>query len=118
MSRFKLKLLASGALLGMLASPLSALAASVATLEEPPASRVVKYGDLDLSHNAGVAALYSRIRSAAREVCEPMDAVIMKMLRLRYDCRQEAVARAIDDINSPALTSYYLTRTKTLADKQ
>ena len=117
MSRFKVKLLASGALLGVLLSPLSTLAATVATLEEAPASRVVKYGDLDLSRDAGVAALYSRIRSAAREVCEPMDAVIMKMLRVRYDCRQEAVARAVDDVNSPALTSYYLTKTKTLAEK-
>jgi UrcA family protein len=116
MSRFKVKLLSSGALLGVLLSPLSTLAASVA-LEEAPASRVVKYGDLDLSRDAGVAALYSRIRSAAREVCEPMDAVIMKMLRVRYDCRQEAVARAVDDVNSPALTSYYLTKTKTLAEK-
>ena len=118
MSRFKQQLLASGALLAVLASPLSALAASVATLEEPPASRVVKYGDLDLSRDAGVAALYSRISSAAREVCEPMDAVIMKMLRVRYDCRQEAVARAVDDVNSPALTSYYLAKTKPVTDKQ
>jgi UrcA family protein len=117
MSRFKMKLLASCALLATLASPLSTLAASIRTLDVQP-SRVVKFGDLDLNRGAGVEALYLRIKSAAREVCEPEDAAIMKLMRVRFDCRQDAIARAIDEVNSPALTSYYLGKTKTLADKQ
>ena len=117
MSCFSLKSLASCALLGALASPLSAPAASIGTLDPPP-FRIVKFGDLDLHRDAGVAALYSRIKSAAREVCEPMDAATMVLLRLRHDCRQDSIARAIDEVNSPALTSYYWAKTKAIADKQ
>jgi UrcA family protein len=80
-------------------------------LEQPP-TRVVAFGDLDLNQQAGVATLYSRIRSAARQVCEPMDEISIKLLRARHDCRQDAVARAIADVNSPALTNYFLDKGK------
>ena len=115
MFRLKSKLLAC-ALLATLASPLSALATTINVLEPAP-SRVVKFGDLDLSRDAGVAALYSRIKAAAREVCVPLDAATMQLVRVRFDCRQGAIARAVGDVNSPALTSYYLEKSKTVANK-
>lgn len=115
MSRFKLKFLVPCALAGILASPLSALAA---TLDAPLPSRVVQFGDLDLNRDSGVATLYLRIRSAATEVCDPLDALLVKLLRERFDCRQDAIARAVADVNSPALTAYYLGKNKAIANYQ
>jgi UrcA family protein len=116
MSRLNLKLSFLFALAGLAVSPASTFAGSFG-LDEPP-TRVVKVGDLDLSQKSGVATLYSRIRSAAREVCEPLDEVSIKLLRERFDCRQDAVARAVADVNSPALTNYYLGKSKRLASNQ
>ena len=117
MSRFTPKILVSCALAGVFASPFTAFATMISKLDEP-ASRVVRYGDLDLSRDVAVATLYSRINSAAREVCEPVDPVLTKLQRVRFDCRQLAVARAVSDVNSPALTSYYLAKTKAIVDDQ
>jgi UrcA family protein len=117
MSRFTLKILVSCVLAGLFASPLSALASMVSKLDEPP-SRVVAYGDLDLSRDSGVATLYSRINSAARAVCEPLNVVRLKLLRESFDCHRDAVARAVSEVNSPALTSYYLAKTKAIAGNQ
>ena len=116
MSRIKLELLGLAAVVAMSASPLGAFAASN-SLDEP-AFRVVRFGDLDLSRNSGVAALYSRIKSAAREVCQSLDSLSVKLLRAQYDCRQDAVARAVAEVNSPALANYYAARSKTLAVNQ
>jgi UrcA family protein len=115
MSRYKLKFLVPCALAGILASPLGAFAAS---LDAPLPSRVVGFRDLDLNSGSGVATLYSRIVTAATEVCDPLDLLLVRLLRERFDCRQDAVARAVADVNSPALTSYYLTKTKAIANQQ
>jgi UrcA family protein len=117
MSRLTPKILVSFALAGVFASPLSALASMISKLDEP-VSRVVRYGDLDLSRDSGVATLYSRINSAARAVCEPLDVMMLRVLRERFDCRQDAIARAVSEVNSPALTSYHLAKTKAIADNQ
>lgn len=117
MSRFTSKILVSCALTGLFASPLGALASMLDKLEEPP-YRVVAYGDLDLSRDSGVATLYTRINSAARAVCEPSDVLMLKLLRESFDCHRDAVARAVSEVNSPALTNYYLAKTKAIADSR
>jgi UrcA family protein len=106
MSRSTLKILVSCALAGVFTAPLNVLAAPVGNLEDRP-SRVVAYGDLDLSRGSGVATLYARINTAARRVCEPTDDLLQKLSRDRLDCRGDAIARAVSEVNSPALTSYY-----------
>jgi UrcA family protein len=117
MSRFTPKILASCVLVGMLASPFSAFATSIGRLDDLP-SRAVAYGDLDLNRESGVATLYSRINLAARAVCDPLDMLMLNVLRKSFDCRQAAVARAVADVNSPALTRYYLARNKVMTDDQ
>lgn len=111
----RLKYLFFMLLAAVAASPLNALADS-AGFEQTP-TRVVRYGDLDLNQQSGVVSLYSRIRSAAREVCEPIEEVSIKLLRAKYDCRQDAVARAVADVNSPALSDYYADRTRAVAGR-
>ena len=45
-------------------------------------------------------------------------ATLTRLLRERFDCRREAIAKAVADVNSPALTSYYLAKTRSIADNQ
>jgi UrcA family protein len=102
------------ALLAILLGPLSACADVAAA---PPvyevATRTVKYGDLDLSHTAGAANLYSRIQTAARAVCEPpLAAGVRGEMLLSRRCMEQSIARAVADVNAPTLTSYHLMKTK------
>jgi UrcA family protein len=111
------------ALLAILLGSLSACADAYAV---PPghevATRRVKYGDLDLTHSAGAATLYSRIQNAANAVCEPaIFSGARESILLTRHCVDESMARAIADVNAPALTSYYVSKTKrplTLARRQ
>jgi UrcA family protein len=112
MSRLlKKKFLIPCALAGILVGPLSAVAAGNGKADEPPI-RVVQFGDLDLSREAGIAVLYSRLHSAAREVCESSDTWSLRLFRQQTDCREAAIGRAVADVNSAALTTYYLTKSK------
>jgi UrcA family protein len=95
-------------MLTILLGPLAAVAA-VAPSDEVP-SRRVTYADLDLTRNAGVAVLYARIKSAAREVCLPVYSWVTEDNMATQQCREEALARAIKDVNAPTLTSYYLAK--------
>jgi len=117
MSRLKLKFIFACALAGLLAGPVSALAASSGKLDDLP-SRKVKYGDLDLNRDAGAAALFSRIKTAAREVCRPTDVFFLNLVREQYNCSQDAIARAVADVNAPLLTSYFLEKTNASNDRQ
>lgn len=71
--------------------------------------RTVNFADLDVSRSAGAAVLYSRIRSAARDVCEP--AIARESMSRTIRCMDAAIARAVADVNAPALTSYHLAKT-------
>ncbi len=70
-------------------------------------SQVVRYGDLNLSSDEGVRALYHRIRKAARKVCtEANDSVQLQQRSFRV-CVDSAVANAVDKVNRPALTAMH-----------
>ena len=56
--------------------------------------------------------LYTRIRSAAKAVCLPEYNWLMEMRELSTQCREQAIARAVADVNAPALTAYYQGRTE------
>ena len=102
------------ALLAVLLGSVSACADAYAALPRyDVATRTVKFGDLDLTRSAGVAALYSRIQNAARAVCEPAVSLgARNSLLLARRCMEQSITRAVADVNAPALTSYYLTKTK------
>lgn len=86
------------------------------------AQRTVKYADLDLSHAEGVEALYARIRAAAKLVCAPSFANWeWEASRSTRPCIDQAIARAVVDVNAPMLTSYYTAKSRQtirLAQKQ
>ena len=84
-------------------------------------TRVVRFADLDLTRSAGVKVLYARITFAAREVCEPINARALGVIQAARKCVDESIARAVADVNAPALTSYHRAKTGqtvTLAQRQ
>lgn len=107
-----MKLAAPCALLPILVGSLNAVAAVTAQPDDDPPSRRVYFGDLDLNRDTGVETLYSRISSAAREVCKTYDGWEPKLFTHSYECRHQALARAVSDVNSATLTNYYLVKTK------
>ena len=70
------------------------------------AARRVTFADLDLTRNRGAATLYSRIQSAAREVCEPASANWrFKSLTGTHRCVELAINRAVNEINADCTKS-------------
>jgi UrcA family protein len=72
--------------------------------------KVVSFKDLNLNTAEGVEVLYKRIRNAAHEVCADPDRYDLSEFKLR-PCIDDAMARAIAQVNSPMLTSLYQTKT-------
>jgi UrcA family protein len=105
-----LKAAIGGALCAVLLVSLSVPVGAGESTDVP--RRVVKVADLDLTHSAGVEALYVRIRSAAREVCEPLIMRDLGSVMHVPACVKQSTERAIADVNAPQLTSYYLAKTR------
>ncbi|MGH8236347.1 MAG: UrcA family protein [Steroidobacteraceae bacterium] len=67
--------------------------------------QVVSYGDLNLENEADAAILHGRIKSAARNVCGMKQTLIPIELKSPvHACVEDAMARAIADVNAPKLT--------------
>jgi UrcA family protein len=71
-----------------------------------PPQRIVNFADLDVAHAAGAAALYSRIKYAAREVCQSEGIRDLAAVERARRCRVQAIASAVTRINLPELTKY------------
>jgi UrcA family protein len=98
----------SGAMFGVIT--LSFAAASPAADTEVFQS-TVKYQELGTTGTAGAAILYSRIRSAAAAVCQPLDGRDLASKRLAGECVQRAIADAVTKVNHPALFAVYNAKT-------
>jgi UrcA family protein len=99
-------------LLGGLAGVMAAGAAGAATSDNGPPSIVVKYSDLTLATDSGVNQLYRRIMSAARQVCPDSSIRDFAMLRQVEACRNQAVARAVRQIDNSRLAALHASHTK------
>jgi UrcA family protein len=93
----------------------AALAAdSAATHAAEPAVRsiIVRYAELDLSKRQGIEILYERIRGAAKRVCRPDSGALAIHDRASWrDCYQDAIERAVKQVNVPTLTALHRTKT-------
>ncbi len=71
-------------------------------------SLAVRYTDLDLGKEAGVAKLYGRLRNAAEQVCSsgagPSPLFLSSSLRA---CVTAALDQAIANVDRPAVTAYH-----------
>lgn len=80
-------------------------------------SVTVSYGDLNLSHQAGIATLYSRLRAAAGRVCAPEpDGRDLDKRDYWKQCFNQAMDNAVAGINNPALTQAHFSRTGRMVD--
>jgi UrcA family protein len=61
-------------------------------------SSEVRYGDLNLTTDAGVAALHRRIANAARQACGYSDSRDLKVRQAVANCQQAALADATPKI--------------------
>jgi UrcA family protein len=94
---------------------ISVATVSAASSLDPPPQRIVKFGDLNLTTDSGVALLYARIRNAAREVCEAGTVWNIDALLESKDCTERAIERAVEEINDPQLKSYHRARSQVSA---
>ena len=99
-------------LLGGLAG-LAAAGVAGASVSNNDVSRiVVKYSRESLSTDSGVNQLYSRIKYAAKQVCPDASGRDLGAQQRVQDCRREAVARAIRNIDNSRLAALYASRTR------
>jgi UrcA family protein len=72
----------------------------------------IKFDDLNLATTAGVDALHKRIQAAAKRVCAVSSAhqPYQYASAASNKCTKEAMARAIEKINLPALTEFAANR--------
>ena len=74
-------------------------------------SNHVTYGDLDMTHPAGVNELYNRIRLASKAVCAQLSGRELVDVELYNACFANAMSHAVADVKQPALTALYMEKT-------
>jgi UrcA family protein len=95
-----------------LSSPLTARALTVcAPGNDAAPSRIVRFADLNLQSHEGVRVLYSRIRSAAQEVCEPVYFRLAESNIRQRRCQDRAIERAVAGVRSASLTAFHVALT-------
>jgi UrcA family protein len=90
-----------------LASATLALAAPAVEAADGAPTLTVRYADLDLSRPAGAEAMYERLSEAASRVCGPREARVPKEQLERRICREQAIARAVAQIDNAPFTAWY-----------
>jgi UrcA family protein len=83
-----------------LASSFSAVSAA----DPSSASITVKYADLNVASPSGARVLYERIQTAARSACNYF---WFKTDADEARCVQNTIAKAVIDVDQPALTAVY-----------
>jgi UrcA family protein len=99
-------------LLGSLAGIMAAGVAGAAGLDSDVPSVVVKYSEQSLATDEGVYALYRQIKNAAKEVCPAEQTRDLKRQSLIQECRNQAVARAIRQIDNSRLAALHAGHSK------
>jgi len=92
-------------LLPLAAALVSGLAGASTRAELP--SVIVKYGDLNLGTKAGIATLHSRLRTAAAQVCSPLNSRVLG-LREQYEiCVSDAVKESVEAVGNSNLSNFH-----------
>ena len=97
-------------LLGSLAGVMAAGTAAAAAPDSDVPSVVVHYSDLTLTTDSGVNQLYRRIMFAARQVCPDASMRGLRAQQQVKQCREQAAARAIQQVGNPQLAALYAVR--------
>jgi UrcA family protein len=70
-------------------------------------SVVVRYGDLNLNSQAGVASLHKRIRNAAESVCSELNNRVLGLRDLYNQCVSEAVSNGVARVGNSNLSNFH-----------
>jgi UrcA family protein len=70
-------------------------------------TKVVAYGDLNLDSEQGAKVLYARLRSAARNVCFPLEGRDLNAQSHWRACVDSAVASAVVQVNRTSVTALH-----------
>ena len=89
---------------------LSMADARAAAPAEDAYSVTVQFDDLDLTREPGIARLYARIKSAARQVCYQSTDAQLVAKQAYGMCVKRAVSEAVARINRPMLSDYVAKR--------
>ena len=94
--------------------PIAALALSAVAAAGTRADTriVVKYGDLNLQSDAGVASLHQRIRNAAETVCGQYETRILALRDQYTACVEDAVNSSVAAIGNARLTRFHASHGK------
>jgi UrcA family protein len=77
---------------------------------DAPRTALVHYGDVNLAKPDDVTRLYQRIHSAAENVCAPAQGADLNSKAIFAQCVDQAVARAVNDVNQPQLNALHSAR--------
>lgn len=91
-------------LLGTLAAS-GAMSSSARAYDETSISRVVRFGDLDITKPAGAKVLYRRIQAAAQQVCAAPLSGTLDGITAERACAKTAIDNAVRQVNSEQLTA-------------
>ncbi len=87
-------------------------AASAAAADAEAPTLVVRYSTDSLSTHSGVQELYRRIVRAARQVCPETSIRDLRANELARACREQAVSKAIRQINNSQLAALHANSSK------
>ena len=81
-------------------------AAPSSAADHQTVSTIVRYGDLNLANPEGAKAMLTRIKHAARQVCEPAPESALEYPDWR-NCVAKATDGAVSSLNAPMVTAAY-----------
>jgi len=87
-------------------------AVSAATVQDEVPQLVVRYSADSLATDSGARALYRRLVKAAEQVCPDVSSGSRLVSAEIRHCREQSIARAVHQINSPRLGAVYASSTK------
>jgi UrcA family protein len=99
-------------MLGAFAGVMGAGAAGAASPDSDVPSVVVKYSEQSLATDEGVHALYRRITNAAKQVCPDASSRSLSRQSQVEQCRDQAIARAIRQIDNSRLAALHAVHSK------
>jgi UrcA family protein len=68
---------------------------------------IVHYNKVDVQTQQGAAAVYSRIHTAALNLCEPSNLAVLRSGRQVHACVDATINDAVQAVDSPALTAIF-----------
>jgi UrcA family protein len=75
-------------------------------------SVVVKFGDLNLDSQVGIARLHKRITNAAQSVCDGLDSRILGLRAVYKECVATATDNGVAAVDNARLSQFHAARAR------